>query len=639
MRVVETKTSRDDAPRTGHRALEDPPGPRELAQALHAALARALSSAGEIDVEMGACFRLLRRHQCLAQLGYARFADYVAERCGQSARWAELLAELHTTLEDFPVLRAALERGVLTKTKVLALGRVVVEATAFEWIGWAAKHGVRELRALSLQRGDRPPSACSRARAAAHASADDAASPAPEASTESNDEPEGAWVHIPAPPAVAHLYDYTLELVSRAAGESLSPAACIEAILAEFLCRSGASVSPELAAAMDAPRGQPETTSEETRSEARARSAAGARPGGAVDAFALDRELCTLVRMRQPRHALVMELLHQVKERGSYTRLGYRTFDLYCRDALDLSPRLVRELLWARRRLDALPAIAEAYRRGLGWAKVKLLLAIATPSTQRVWLGRARTVTTRYLAHETVAARRSHEENPRGDGPIPLPLSFVPPGAWPSPIRPGAGLWATEPPTAHGATAAGAAPNGKRGNGPDDEWRTFSQAALPCVIRFWLPRATHLLYSAVERDLRQREAPVGEGTKGKGPPSRWQCLFALLRHFLETWDGARREGWSRQRAVLDRDGYQCAVPGCRARRGLEVHHISFRSHGGGDEVSNLVTLCAVHHRLALHDLGGLRCRGVALENLRWTLGMHDFRGDVFLGASKGRAVA
>jgi hypothetical protein len=52
--------------------------------------------------------------------------------------------------------------------------------------------------------------------------------------------------------------------------------------------------------------------------------------------------------------------------------------------------------------------------------------------------------------------------------------------------------------------------------------------------------------------------------------------------------------------VLDRDSYMCQhCKGKSKDRRLEVHHIIFRSQGGSDEESNLITLCKTCHD-ALH---------------------------------------
>ena len=52
---------------------------------------------------------------------------------------------------------------------------------------------------------------------------------------------------------------------------------------------------------------------------------------------------------------------------------------------------------------------------------------------------------------------------------------------------------------------------------------------------------------------------------------------------------------SKREAVLYRDNYTCQICSKKHAR-LEVHHIIFRSHGGSDEESNLMTLCEDCHR-------------------------------------------
>jgi len=45
--------------------------------------------------------------------------------------------------------------------------------------------------------------------------------------------------------------------------------------------------------------------------------------------------------------------------------------------------------------------------------------------------------------------------------------------------------------------------------------------------------------------------------------------------------------------VLRRDSWRCQS--CGAMSNLEVHHQRFRSHGGDDGESNLITLCSACH--------------------------------------------
>jgi len=68
-----------------------------------------------------------------------------------------------------------------------------------------------------------------------------------------------------------------------------------------------------------------------------------------------------------------------------------------------------------------------------------------------------------------------------------------------------------------------------------------------------------------------------------------------------------------RRRVFIRDRFACVVPGCRAGRNLDLHHVRFQSRGGTHAMSNLVVLCSGHHA-HLHD-GRLAITGVAPDRL------------------------
>jgi len=129
---------------------------------------------------------------------------------------------------------------------------------------------------------------------------------------------------------------------------------------------------------------------------------------------------------------------------------------------------------------------------------------------------------------------------------------------------------------------------------------------------------------AVRGSIEGESASMG-AAGGSGPeiPVR-VCLDALLDHFLSEYDGVHARRLRQKYALFDRDGWQCRVPGCRAYGPLHLHHIVFRSHGGGDEPENLVSLCDFHHK-ALHD-GWIRCVGRAPDVLYWELGVDRSEG-------------
>jgi hypothetical protein len=78
-----------------------------------------------------------------------------------------------------------------------------------------------------------------------------------------------------------------------------------------------------------------------------------------------------------------------------------------------------------------------------------------------------------------------------------------------------------------------------------------------------------------------------------------------------------KDEYAARRAVRARDGYRCAVPGCRDR-GDHLHHIVYRSRSRKLRwaPSNLVFLCPAHH--ALEHAGKITISGNADDELTIT---------------------
>jgi hypothetical protein len=76
----------------------------------------------------------------------------------------------------------------------------------------------------------------------------------------------------------------------------------------------------------------------------------------------------------------------------------------------------------------------------------------------------------------------------------------------------------------------------------------------------------------------------------------------------------RRPSARLSKAVLNRHGYRCAHPHCRAKAYLHLHHVQHWSRGGSTCLDNLIPLCGRHHR-ALH-------RG------QFTIGIDDTRSSI-----------
>lgn len=82
--------------------------------------------------------------------------------------------------------------------------------------------------------------------------------------------------------------------------------------------------------------------------------------------------------------------------------------------------------------------------------------------------------------------------------------------------------------------------------------------------------------------------------------------------------------------VLNRDNYTCQC--CKGRRRdskLEVHHIIFRSQGGSDEESNLITLCHTCHKALHSGKISLRLSGKVKGILKYATQMNSIRKQLF----------
>ena len=107
------------------------------------------------------------------------------------------------------------------------------------------------------------------------------------------------------------------------------------------------------------------------------------------------------------------------------------------------------------------------------------------------------------------------------------------------------------------------------------------------------------------------------------PLPAWVGLLAMLEDFASTWDHDQDAPDREFADVLISFGWRCSAPGCTSRRNLQVHHVVYRSHGGGDERENLVVLCLFHHLRGEHG-DFAECRGRSPLGVTWRLGRKRF---------------
>jgi|GEM_PF-2952958 len=553
-----------------------------------------------------------------SEIGYARNADYARERLGVSARSLQEWARVGALLDARPGLEAALVSGRLPWSKVRLLARFATAEDEDAWIGYAAGVGVslleRELRAVdrgALEAGGGGPNA-----------ADDA------------DEPM-RWVRMRVPAPLAFKLHRTRRYAEKVEGAPLSRGDVIERVTAEVV--SGLPVALEAdepvgCAAARGDRAEPHCAfagvgSVEVEKEPVAVPAelpAFLQPMVAgldrADAFELDTRMRRAIRLEQRLHTELAPRIRQLTSANYEWKERYRSLAELAREVLGMSPSKLHALLRVERLGAVCPALRDGFRDGvLSWAQAQILapllegdgLAVVgfgvdgdgVPETdwRAAWVAYAAEVTVRQLAETVARARLWRDANPAGfDEDRARPEAFTEPDRDDAPE----------------ALQTCARPTDRRGDPPGDgrEEVRLAIRAFAQVARLF-DAALCTVRRAIERETGRL-------------PSEAEGFEVMLDHALASW--GVDDAWLRRRmsrkvyAVLDRDDWRCVFPGCTSRRNLQLHHIRFRSAGGGDEAENLTTLCAFHHQRGVHE-GRVAVRGAAPDRLEFELGIRGGR--------------
>lgn len=321
----------------------------------------------------------------------------------------------------------------------------------------------------------------------------------------------------------------------------------------------------------------------------------------------VDRNLRRLAGERAVLDAEELRWLREAARLRIWREAGCSTLLEYIEDRLGYTPRVAQERLRVALALSELPALARAMEDGeIPFSGVRELTRVATAETEQQWL-------------DASAGKRVHE--------IEKLVSGCRQGDLPSdPLDPNVALTALRyevmPSTAALLKAAKQAIEAQRGESLDDDAFLAALAGI-----------------AVESNAADSEASIGK--------ARFQIAVTVCESCRSGWSdvagaSARLAPGEIERASCDaqyignldseqperayqdippkvrrfvwrRDRGKCRVPGCRATKHLEIHHIITRDDGGTNEPSNLLLLCDGHHA-ALHR-NKLSIRGEAPDQL------------------------
>ena len=389
------------------------------------------------------------------------------------------------------------------------------------------------------------------------------------------------------------------------------------------------------------------------------------------DPWALHERIVRLAALRSRLESHLSERLFRFVLDGGPRQAGYRGLAGYAREVLGMGERRARYLVSLERKLLGAGQVREEYRRGrLSWLQSLLILKVAQGErSEAAWVDYAGKVSVLRLRRAVEDARAASEwpclPPPIAGGEEEADRQESAPGAgsgggsvWQPPAPPDEfadmGGLDVDPAWQAPAPARAAAGDGASwesgGNGlkrpsvsfwdepeefPEDEEppeECSIVADSPAAELHWQlsapptdgGRMTRVSFMAPAEIARLWKRTMREVRRVHGRQLQdWEAVEKLLDSFMETWDDHRAGRLRREQRIMRRDGWCCTVPCCSSMQQLHVHHVRFRSRGGGDEESNLTTLCVSHHLHGVHQGGRVIVEGRAPERLRWVLGVRD----------------
>jgi 5-methylcytosine-specific restriction endonuclease McrA len=313
----------------------------------------------------------------------------------------------------------------------------------------------------------------------------------------------------------------------------------------------------------------------------------------------LDRQLRSIANRRAALDAEELALIREAVRVQLWRPLAMTSMREYLERRMGYGPQVAAERLRVAEALDALPAIEAALETGeLSYSAVRELTRIATGKTDAAWVKACRGKILRQI-EELVAEREP------GDAPSSDPKPDLRPRRVTLKLRPAEQALLRE---------ARKRAEAERGERLDDG--ELIRALCTRYLDDWpasdakTSRSRHQVAVTVCRTCKRgwqngagREIAIRDADV-----ERAMCDAEVIS--LEKPGRATRTiPAAIRKAVLARDGHRCTVPGCRATRNLDVHHLEHREHGGTHTKENLTTLCDGHH-VAHHD-GRLLIKGPA----------------------------
>ncbi|HWO22267.1 MAG TPA: hypothetical protein VNO30_26090 [Kofleriaceae bacterium] len=350
----------------------------------------------------------------------------------------------------------------------------------------------------------------------------------------------------------------------------------------------------------------------------------------------IDQKLRGIAARRAALDAEEANLLRYAEELKLWRAYGFGSLVEYMERVMGYAPRTATERLRVARAIAELPLIAEALERGeLAHSAVRELSRVAVPDTEEAWLEAARGKSLREVEAMVSGHKPGHLPTDETEPSLhrkTLTLEVSPEtyDLWrrmhalaaeehgqrlsddeliQSVFRRayGDGSSGTSSDGCHdgvGGNGGSSGTSGDSGSNVNRHRRAVGTPAYKIAIK-QCPDCKRAWQYSGGRDI-------------EIDPAVAECAACDAVHLGSLDAGSLERATTtvtprKREQVLARDGHCCAVPGCRRNIGLDLHHVEYQSHGGSHELSNLTTICDLHHR-AIH-FGKLLIRGTAPDHL------------------------
>jgi len=293
-----------------------------------------------------------------------------------------------------------------------------------------------------------------------------------------------------------------------------------------------------------------------------------------------------LEKMRKYEHSALLvfsEIMHQ----KLYEQLGYSSMQNYATEALKIPRSTAFHYISLTKRLEELPETRKAVESGeLGWTNAKEVAKVATPKSEVLWVAEAKKSSRRDFAIKAKQAIQISKDESKQQPDL-IPVTPLPKAE--SKVSTSLSF-SVEQMERFNVLIEKMRKQGETG--------TREELLIKALTDSTSEKSSQL-DSGPSTQIVIRHCPeCGKAETGAGELSQNDLEKAYCdAQVLENGKNKATIKPSTRREVMSRDNHTCQGQGCNSKRYLEVHHKVPRALGGGNDESNLMTMCGACHRL------------------------------------------